>query len=522
MSDQDVRDERLGELLDQAVRDLRPHAGAPPGAGRESGERRAARTVAALVTAAVFIGVALWAAVSVGRDRPAPSAAETQVPSSADAPWTFDNEAGWHVATVASADRDATANVLETYIANVLLPEPAELGPGPNSGGSDALTESLGEGAAVVLVNRVWSPATDICSGADESGPGPFADDAQNPGWTFRERRRCDGTLGFHVIEWLGPVASDADRVIAETIADSVRVADVDRWAESDGERVTLHDESDLFTVTYPASWLVADRLINTWVSDPHEILSLATYPLRPGGHAVTDGQVPSNAIDDMGPDDVFIWVNEDTSGGGEGYPARPGSLSPETICENTRCVDGQALGIEGIRAWWTYFGDEGRGIYVFVGMGDDAYRGPTLGEAWAVVDSLRFAPTRVPASGFFSECPSLSDAAPISSSSRSGAEAAAEEFVRASNAGDADGLARLLDPAAGANNVTSLGSSAVEPVIGSAAAVGDPLVEGSCGQEVATRSWRVTIDDGTSSASLDTSLYLIERSDGWKVWGAY
>ena len=30
------------------------------------------------------------------------------------------------------------------------------------------------------------------------------------------------------------------------------------------------------------------------------------------------------------------------------------------------------------------------------------------------------------------------------------------------------------------------------------------------------------TADDGTSSASLDFTLYLIQRPDGWKVWGSY
>jgi hypothetical protein len=42
------------------------------------------------------------------------------------------------------------------------------------------------------------------------------------------------------------------------------------------------------------------------------------------------------------------------------------------------------------------------------------------------------------------------------------------------------------------------------------------------CDQNVADLTWRVTVDDGTDSASLDVSLYLIRRSDGWKVWGSY
>jgi hypothetical protein len=31
-----------------------------------------------------------------------------------------------------------------------------------------------------------------------------------------------------------------------------------------------------------------------------------------------------------------------------------------------------------------------------------------------------------------------------------------------------------------------------------------------------------VTFDDSTASASLDFTVYVIKRSDGWKVWGMY
>jgi hypothetical protein len=31
-----------------------------------------------------------------------------------------------------------------------------------------------------------------------------------------------------------------------------------------------------------------------------------------------------------------------------------------------------------------------------------------------------------------------------------------------------------------------------------------------------------VTFDDRTTSASLDFTIYVIKRPDGWKVWGMY
>jgi hypothetical protein len=145
-----------------------------------------------------------------------------------------------------------------------------------------------------------------------------------------------------------------------------VRLAHIERWTETDGERTTLHDEDDLFTVTYPADWIVADEPINTWVSSPFEILALGTYRLRPGGEAVIDAQVPSNAIDDLGPNDIFIWVND---GGDDepGFPDRPDRFEPSRLCGEDfaqLCPDpeGRSLGIPGIRSWWLRFGDGGRG----------------------------------------------------------------------------------------------------------------------------------------------------------------
>lgn len=57
--------------------------------------------------------------------------------------------------------------------------------------------------------------------------------------------------------------------------------------------------------------------------------------------------------------------------------------------------------------------------------------------------------------------------------------------------------------------------------VLGSMAG-GGSLVEHGCGPEVAARTVTVTIDDGTDSASLDFTLFLVLRSDGWNVWGSY
>ena len=167
----------------------------------------------------------------------------------------------------------------------------------------------------------------------------------------------------------------------------------------TDDEMTTFHDEVDRFTVTYPSDWIVSDEAVNTWLSSPVEILALATYPLRPGGEAVNDAQVPSNAIEDLGPNDVFIWLLD--AGDDESFPPRPGGFEPSEPCQgddwDQLCPEPEGRGpldIEGIRSWWLGFHDAGRGFYVFVGMGEDVYADPArAAQAWDVLDSLRFLP---------------------------------------------------------------------------------------------------------------------------------
>lgn len=49
-----------------------------------------------------------------------------------------------------------------------------------------------------------------------------------------------------------------------------------------------------------------------------------------------------------------------------------------------------------------------------------------------------------------------------------------------------------------------------------------DGLVVHAWGPEIAERTWAVSFDDRTESASLDFVLYLIRRPEGWTVWGSY
>lgn len=400
MRTDDRRDDRLGEALDRAVRDLRADP-APERAMRRGTWRRAGRIAAALVTVAAFLGGASWAAIVVGDDEATPDlGSDLSTFASLEAPWTFAHPSSWDVATTRSEGPERMANMLRSTIANGPLPG----GSGGLGVGDERVASSLGDEGAVVIVERFWSHSAPL--DCDVWGPRTFAADASNPGWEFRERHRSEGTLCFAVLEWFGPEASDADRAAAAAVADSVRLGDLERWTETDGLLTTLHDEGDGFTITFPADWLPSAEPINTWVCSPYEILALATYPLRPGGEAVIDSQVPSLAIEDLGPNDTMIWLNEDGStcdggtpvgGSNEGFPPRPHPMGPFTVCRDAELCpdpDGLGLGIPRLRAWWFYFGDQGRGIYVFVGMGEEAFADDARVQlAWDVLDSLRFLP---------------------------------------------------------------------------------------------------------------------------------
>jgi hypothetical protein len=402
MSETDVRDERLAQVLDRAVRDVRPSP-APERAIRRGGARRAAWLATSVATVSVFVAGAIWAATVVGSDERQPVDRSAPASFSApEAPWTFEYPSAWSVATTSRAAPDLITNVLRTAVANAPIPHDAAYGPNSSANASSLFSD----GGAVVLIERLWTHAMPL--GGEDRGPGPFSDDAQNPGWTFRERARCEGTLCFHVVEWFGPAATPEERAAAAEVADSVRLADVDRWTETDGVFTTLHDEDDLFTVTYPADWAASDVPINDRVCSPFEILALATYPPRPGGEAVMDAQLPSHAVEDLGLNDILIWLNDAGSacGGGRrsdgGGPERPEHFEPSEPCEGWTqlCPEptGRRLGgtqaLQLIRGWWLGFDDAGRGFYVFVGMGEEAFADPARAQlAWDVLDSLRFLP---------------------------------------------------------------------------------------------------------------------------------
>ncbi len=273
MNDVDARDERLGDLLNRAVQDVEPRRETEPRTPRRG--PRGVQVVAAAVTAAIFVGVAAWAATQAGREATQPSATtgsrgEVRTYASRDVPWAFEYRDGWNATSTVTFDPQSLATALRTTITNGPLPTSAgEVG--PHSPDDQGFTDELGDTGAAVLIQRYWSTSVGATGPEEPLGPGPSIDEAQPPGWTFREQARCEGTLCFSIVEWFGPAVSDDDRAAAEAIARSVRLGDVDTWVEADEVSTRLHDERDLLTVTHPNDWVVAGENLTPWVSSPSE-----------------------------------------------------------------------------------------------------------------------------------------------------------------------------------------------------------------------------------------------------------
>jgi hypothetical protein len=142
---------------------------------------------------------------------------------------------------------------------------------------------------------------------------------------------------------------------------------------------------------------------------------------------------------------------------------------------------------------------------------------GLELDELLRVAEGLR------PITATLQRCPNLDGSMPRPPDASAQAVDVAVRFATALRSSDEATAAALLDPAGeGVDDI--IGSSGPIPVraVADGPVEGYGFVERDCGTEVADRSWFVIVDDGSDSASLDTTLFLIRREDGWRIWGAY
>lgn len=102
-----------------------------------------------------------------------------------------------------------------------------------------------------------------------------------------------------------------------------------DRGAQSERQGWTsYHDPNWGYTVTFPSGWHRARRSLTPSYTDPVEILSVATFPLREGDELCGD----RGALARVPPGEALVTVQQRGRGayGGSGFPPRPASFRPD------------------------------------------------------------------------------------------------------------------------------------------------------------------------------------------------
>src|SRR4051794_11386580 len=97
-------------------------------------------------------------------------------------------------------------------------------------------------------------------------------------------------------------------------------------------------------TVALPPGWSAAARSLTPELSDPREVLAVATYPLRYRPTACA--HVAGSALRDLGPDDAFVTLQErgvDPGSQWPDFPERPPHFGPQLggPSEASACVPG-------------------------------------------------------------------------------------------------------------------------------------------------------------------------------------
>ncbi len=387
---EDVRDERLGELLDASVRRMQPVAEERlPHVLRRGGRRRAARWSAIGVALVVFVAAVVWTTANVGgrRIQPLDTSRWATAGSLDSTGWTLAYPPDWRF-----QELPACPNAPARTGAIVTNTDFEFRNPGGEAPGCEdrfVLEGFPRDGVALALMPigirvGIFVPTSDTPfpiswdqlqpMGGIEGGP-----DASYLGVTV------GGDQIMFVRTWIGPDAS-ADAVDQlKAVVGSLEAAGAAHWA-------TYSDPVNRFSVTYPNAWVRASQSLTPELSDPHEILSLGTYPLQPGGKACTDAYLPGKALADLGTSDVLITLQEASA---QGMPPRPAAFGPDAAriaFDEFPACDG--YGAVPLRAWWIAFADKGRGFYAFIALGPIvAHDGEVERVVWHVLDSLRFQP---------------------------------------------------------------------------------------------------------------------------------
>ena len=141
------------------------------------------------------------------------------------------------------------------------------------------------------------------------------------------------------------------------------------------------------YTVSFPSSWQRAELPV-TRITDPREILSLGTFPLR---YRATRCEAFAGGVrEDLGPSGALLTILErgfDRSSEWLDFPPRPERFGPSP--ENAKGSEPACGDRPGTDGRWLNFTDAGRHFHALVVFGPDA-PSTVRREAWRILNSLR------------------------------------------------------------------------------------------------------------------------------------
>jgi hypothetical protein len=158
-------------------------------------------------------------------------------------------------------------------------------------------------------------------------------------------------------------------------------------------EAAVLVDSNRGFMVKLPAGWTRASAELTPQISDPREILTVATLPIAEIGPPDGCGGGVRPAVAAFTETDALVTVQESGRGALRinylSHPPRPEHFRPEDFPDGSTFTD-CFVGDVPVEDHWFGFADAHRAFHVLVIVGRRAST-DVRRNAWEILDSLRF-----------------------------------------------------------------------------------------------------------------------------------
>jgi hypothetical protein len=168
-----------------------------------------------------------------------------------------------------------------------------------------------------------------------------------------------------------------------------------DRPTQASARWTIETDRDHGFSVELPSGWIRASGKITPQITDPLEILTVATLPIAgadPQGVCEPGSRPELRAFTER---DALVMLQESGRGAlrinPRSHPPRPERFRPENFPDGSTFTD-CFVGELPVEDHWFGFADAGRAFHVLLIIGRAAPR-DVHDEAWGILDRLRFDP---------------------------------------------------------------------------------------------------------------------------------